>query len=335
MKSKNISLDEHLKIFQKSIFLSLKSWKKIALVAFFGILLGYLYSYSQKQYYKAELTFSIQENGEPKLKPENIFLSPSINSLIKSKLIIKKTLLTKVNIDSNNVTLIEYYLKNNDLKFDNSLFSQLDEESFDISYDSLNYKQNLILDYVYSELTSNHNLQLNQISPKSSILKLTINSENEKFSYYFCNNLFLTFSRLYTDSKSIKLLDDIVFQQKIIDSVKNELNSQLLKSTTVYSKVFLLNRSSSNLNSKNNIIEAEINQTQNFYLALLSQIEKDKLTQNQLTPIYNIIDTPSLPLFKMKSSKLRLSILSGFYFGLIYFFINIMILNNRINTIKL
>ena len=335
MKSRNLSLEEHLEIFQKSVFLSLKSWKKISVAVFFGILLGYLYSYSQKQYYKAELTFSIQENGEPKLKPENIYLSPSINSLLISKLIIKKTLLTKVNIDSNNVTLIEYYLKNNDLKFDNSLFRTLDEVNFDINYDSLNYKQNLILDYVYSELISNHNLQLNQINPKSTMLKLTINSENEIFSYYFCNNLFLTFSRLYTDSKSKKLLEDIVFQQKKIDSVKSILNSQILKSMTVYNKVFLLNTSKSNQNTNNNIEEAEINQTQNFYLALLSLIEKDKVILNQLTPIYNIIDSPSFPLLKIKTSKIKLSILSGFYFGLIYFFINIIIVNNRINSIKL
>lgn len=333
MKSRNLSLEEHVEIFQKSVFLTLKSWKKIVVVALFGILLGFFYSYSQKQYYKAELTFSIQENGEPKLKPENFFLFPSINTLFKSKFIIKKTLLTKVYIDSNNVTLVEYYLKNSNLKFDNSLSRLLNEVNFDISYDSLNYKQNLVLDYVYSDLISSHNLQLNQISPKSSILKLTINSENENFSYHFCNNLFLTFSHFYTNSKSKKLLDDIVFQQKVIDSVKNISNNQLLESTTINNKIFLLNPSKSKLNSNNNIEEAEINQRQNFYIALLSQIEKDKVVLNQLTPIYNIIDSPSFPLLQIKASKFKLSILSGFYFGLTYFFINLIVMNNRINKI--
>ena len=120
----------------KDVIVKLKSWtntlvnnwKFIVTVSIIGITIGVIYSYYQKPKYTAELTFALEEKSagggalgayaglasqfgiDVGSGGGGAFSGDNMIELLKSRLLLQKTLLTRVNINNNSMLLIDRYI---------------------------------------------------------------------------------------------------------------------------------------------------------------------------------------------------------------------------------
>jgi hypothetical protein len=253
-----------------------------------------------------------------------LFSGPNIIELIKSKLIVKKTLLlTVVDLNNSKETLINYYInkkislkkmKNNNINF--SLNSNLD---------SISREQDSIINIVYNEILNN-NLTVLQKDKKISIVNIDVKSNNEIFSKIFCESIAKITSDFYIKIKSEKSKINVEILQKQVDSVQNELKNTVLGVANLSDNVYNLNPSflTKSTPSKLKQVEATINAE--LLKQLIANLEIAKMNLRKETPLIQILDSPRYPLDIKNPNIFFFSILS---FLATSIFISILLIVNK------
>jgi hypothetical protein len=301
----------------------LSQWKLITLIGFIGSFIGFYYASTQKTYYKAELTFALEDeksgggvggalglasqfgfdlgsNGGGAFAGDNLLL------LMKSRSMVEKALLSTVRINGNTQTLAEFYITYNNLRKNWDKDPELKDIQFPSNSDRSNFtlKQDSILGKFQKAIIDNM-LILDKLDKKLSIIVVRVRSENELFSQYFTEVLAKVVSDFYIETKTKKSVQNVNMLQHQTDSVRRVLNYAI-------GGVALSVDANPNANLARQILgvpsqrkQVDVQANQAILTELVKNLEVSKVSLRKETPLIQIIDRPILPLEKEKLSVLK------------------------------
>jgi uncharacterized protein involved in exopolysaccharide biosynthesis len=290
--------------------------------------LGLLYGKLQPSTFKATSTFIVEDKsgkgggGLSGLASQfgidvggltgggaGLFDGDNILEIIKSRAIIEKVLLTKMEepTSSKGQTIADYYIQIENLA---PAF-----ESKKINVKSLNFasltegakhtvQQDSILYILYSRI--NKNLNVEKKNKKSTIITLEVVSGDQVFSKVFAEQVLKQTSDLYVDIKTGNLSRSIEKIQQKADSLQRSLSN-------IYQNSFQINSSRTELSNRDKTFSSTL------YAEVVKNLETLKLSLINQTPVIQILDTPKFPLFDQRTPA-RYSLLIGFAIGFVLSF---------------
>jgi len=334
-----ISLKELIQKIQEWIAYLKTQWKLIIGIATLGGIIGFVYASFQKPTYLATTTFVLEEDkgggglgGAMGLASSfgfdlgggggGLFTSSNIIELMKSRLVVEKTLLNPIFVGGKEMSLVEYYLQLNKTRKSWTKNPLLAKINFPINGDRTKFtlEQDSILYSISSSLTNN-NLTILQKDKKVSIINLTVKTENELFSKLFCEQLLKETSDFYIETKSKKSRLNVDILQHQADSIRAELNSAITGVATASDNVYNLNPALNVKRTPSTRRQVDVQANTAILTQLVAQLELSKVTLRKETPLVQIIDRPILPLKKDKIGKLKsleLGIFLGGFLTVIY-----------------
>lgn len=304
----------------------------VILFSFLGGLGGYLSGYLSKPIYTARIKFVVQEAEKSSSlssyagiasqfgisMPEgssDLFKSENIIELIKSNLIIDKTLLTPVIINGHTALLGDMYLVSNTI----SIMTP-DHKKFGFSTTTNKRFRDSVLTVIEASIVRKDLLEA-KIDNNVTIRLASFSSRNEIFAKLFLETLMKNVGDYYVSTKTERALLNVLSLQKQTDSVKRLLYSSLTKSAI--SSGYLLNmntaRQVGQVSLQRDKIDLQIQTS--TYVELVKNLEIAKLTLLKETPLFQIIDSPRFPLEKSvlrKAVTALVGLLLGFLISLFF-----------------
>jgi len=319
-----ISLKELIQKIQEWVAYLKTQWKLIIGIAALGGIMGFVYASFQKPNYLATTTFVLEEDkgggglgGAMGLASSfgfdlgsgggGLFTSSNIIELMKSRLVVEKTLLNPVNVAGKEISLADYYIQINEIKSKVNFPVNADRSKFSLVQDS-------ILQTISVGLTKN-NLVIAQKDKKVSIISLTVKTENELFSKLFCEQLLKETSDFYIETKSKKSRLNVDILQHQADSIRAELNGAITGVATASDNVYNLNPAYNVKKTPGTRRQVDVQANSAILTQLVAQLELSKVSLRKETPLVQIIDHPILPLEKQKTGKLISLLMGGFLVG--------------------
>ena len=319
---------------------ALSQYKLFLIVCSVTAALGLVYGKLQHHTYKATSTFIVEDKsgsrggGLSGLASQfgidvggltgggaGLFDGDNILEILKSRAIIEKVLLTKIqeDIPQKNTTLAEFYLS----------FSALGDKlnSKDISIKSLNFSsidekskhsliQDSVLYLIYKELDKG--IIVEKKNKKSTIITLEASSTNPIFAKIFSENLLKKTSDMYIDIKTGNLSRSIERIQRKADSLESSLTGIYKKSFEIDNTLKLLNANTGiKLNTSSSEAATRDKTVSNtLYGEVVKNLETLKLSLINQTPVIQVIDAAKYPLFDQRTPA-RYFLLIGFAVGFV------------------
>ena len=312
----------------------LTQWKLIILMCVIGGVFGFTYAYRQPITYKAVLTFVLEENngggaanGALGLASQfgydisgsggGAFAGSNLITLMKSRLLVEKTLLNPIEVEGKTISIAEYYIQINKMREGWDKNPALKNIQFLPNADRSKFtlQQDIILIGIYSAITSPENLFIGQRDKKFSFTCIEVNSSDEKFSKIFCENLAKETSKYYVEIKSEKARMNVEILQHQVDSIRGQFNTSINQVASASDDIFNLNPALKLKGTQpaKRQVDLQINTT--MLTSLVSNLEISKMALLKETPLIQVIDKPIFPLEKSKVSELKSLILGGFLGG--------------------
>jgi uncharacterized protein involved in exopolysaccharide biosynthesis len=305
----------------KDIIKYLKSKSiKVFFAAFIVGLIGFAYSYSIPVRYKSTILFIVDEEKSSGLAVSGlasqlgidlgggssgtIFTGSNLMELMKTKLLVQKTLLKPISYKNSSISLIDYY--NLKIANTNTLRFKINQNLNEINKSDLTSLQNLT-SYLISECI------LVQLKNKKSIfLNLSVETKDEYFSKIFCEQLASVTTEYYIETRSRKARMNYEILSKQYDSINNELNYTLIKAGSRMDNIFNLNPSQ--LLKRQPIERNKINLTLNTSILtqIVQNLEMAKINLRRETPLIQIIEGTDFSTEKVVPDKLGLFFLCFF-----------------------
>lgn len=329
--SENLTINEVLetlikwKIYFKSKLIAILVWVVI------GSALGFVVSKLIKPRFIGELTFALDEKdasgslgayagiasqfGFDLGGGGGAFAGENILELMKSRLIIEKTLLTQVDYNSQKTLLVDLYINFNELRDDwknnkdliNIDFAKTNREDFTIKHDSL-------LKEFYYDIKNNY-LQLAKVDKKLNLVSVKVTSRNEYFSKLFVEQLVKNVSVFYIETKTKKSRKNVEILQFRTDSVKNELDKNMYGAAVSQDQNINIIRAQAKVPSVRKQMNVQMLST--MYSELVKNLELSKISLMREEPLIQTIDVPILPLEKVKIGAVKGIALGGALAGFI------------------
>jgi uncharacterized protein involved in exopolysaccharide biosynthesis len=327
-----ISLKELIQKIQEWIAYLKTQWKLIIGIAALGGIIGFVYASFQKPTYLANTTFVLEEDkgggmgGAMGLASTfgfdlgggggGLFTSSNIIELMKSRLVVEKTLLNPVKVAGKEISLADYYVQINELKEGWAKKPALANIGFPVNADRTKFSlvQDSILQTISAGLIKS-NLVIAQKDKKVSIISLTVKTESELFSKLFCEQLLKETSDFYIETKSKKARLNVDILQRQADSIRAELNSAITGVATTSDNVYNLNPALNVKRTPSIRRQVDVQANTAILTQLVTQLELSKVSLRKETPLVQLIDRPILPLEKEKVGRLKSLVLGGFLAG--------------------
>jgi uncharacterized protein involved in exopolysaccharide biosynthesis len=332
-ENEEISLKELIQKIQEWFQYLKTQWKLIFVITALSAIIGFAYASFQKPSFHATTTFVLEEDkgggglgGAMGLASSfgldlgsgggGLFTNSNIIELMKSRLVVEKTLLNSVQVDGKEMSLADYYIQVNKLTDAWSKIPTLKNVSFPVNADRTNFSltQDSILQTISKRLTNN-NLVIVQKDKKISIISLTVKTENEIFSKLFCEQLLKETSDFYIETKSKKSRLNVDILQKQADSIRAELNSAITGVAAASDNVYNLNPAFNVKSTPSKRKQVDVQANTAILTQLVAQLELSKVSLRKETPLVQIIDRPILPLDKIKLGRIKSFVLGGFLGG--------------------
>ena len=341
--TETIKYSELKAVIQRFLNYFIGQYKIILYITLITSALGLLYGKIQPSTYKATSTFIVEDKsgkgggGLSGLASQfgidvggltgggaGLFDGDNILEIIKSRSIIEKVLLTKMEEPSSlkGQTIADYYIQINNLA---PAF-----ESKNINLKSLNFaglsegakhtvQQDSILYILFSKI--NKDLNVEKKNKKSTIITLEVVSGDQVFSKTFAEQLLKQTSDLYIDIKTGNLSRSINKIQQKADSLQNSLTGIYQKSFQAENATKLYNVNSSlRINtSQTEIAARDKTVSSTLYAEVVKNLETLKISLINQTPVIQVLDTPKYPLFDQRTPA-RYFLLIGFAVGIVLSF---------------
>lgn len=307
----------------KEMFNNLKDWFgfyltklmfiSIALVV--GAVIGLTISLFQVPEYVAEMTFALEEKGMTSayagiasqfgvdLGGEGgAFSGENSMELMKSRTLIEKSLLTPVVIDGEKQLLINRFIAfdedcrewENNLELSSIKFIPGEaRETFSVTKDSL-------LKYVFRAIRREH-LSVNKIDKKLNIIYVKCKAPDELFAKYFAEILVKNVSDFYIETKTKKSRSTVTLLEDRVDSVRSVLDREIYGAAVSRDQNTNTQRAQGSVQSVKKQMNVQVLTT--MYGELIKNLELSKFTLMREEPLFQIIDTPVLPLDSQKLRK--------------------------------
>lgn len=309
----------------------LSKWIVILIVGIAGAGLGLTLGFMEKPRYLGELTFVLEDSQSSPFaayagiasqfgidlgmgSSSGIFQGDNILKLLKSRLLVEKTLLSSVRVNNADVTLAELYIKVNKIDEGWSEDPRLKDVRFAAGAprEKFTLLQDSILNVLYTKITKN-DLEVEKPDKKLSFISVKCSTLSEHFSKTFVERLVKEAIDFYVNTKIKRSKVNVDKLQSAADSLEVLLNRKTY-SVAVTKDI--------NLNPARQVasVGAEVQSRdkmvlQTMYAEVIKNLELSKMAMAQETPLVQVVDAPILPLNKKKFGKLKSLILGGFLAG--------------------
>lgn len=319
--SEEISLKE---LIQKAGFILgyLKTqWWKLSLISLLGGIGGYVYAKFQKPQYTAKLTFALAEGGDKMGGISSIasqfgldlmgggsagaFSGDNLLELMKSRLLIEKTLLTSVDSMGKPKLLVNQYIEFNKPKKPKSRKSTDPQPlTFDASVVEMRnftLSQDSFLAKLSADLTKT-NLQVAKLDKKLAIVSVSFTGEDAWFAKNFTQILTQNVTEFYLETKTGQMRKNIRMLEHKVDSVKQALGRAMYGVASEVDGNQFLVRGVAKVPQAKKQLEIQVLST--MYGELIKNLELSRTMMAKDQPLIQLIDQPRFPLEKKKTSKL-------------------------------
>ena len=249
-----------------------------------------------------------------------LFAGDNIIDIIRSRTIIEKVLLSKIDSLKGDLspTLADLYLDWNNLHQKWASNPALENVSFaKCTSGTPNTRlQDSVIYIIYDNLIK-HNISIERVNKKNSIFEVKVNSRNEVFSKIFSERLVLETINMYVNIKTSVATRNIKRLEQRSDSLLKLLNAKSLKSAE-------LQVLDANIAFKTSAVPVEVSQrektvTYSLFTEVIKNLEASRMALSSQTPVINLLDNSKYPL---QDKKLNLSflVLIGILMGMGVFF---------------
>jgi uncharacterized protein involved in exopolysaccharide biosynthesis len=327
---KLLDLVQLISLFLKRLLMNVKLLLVIVSTTTLIALLAYL---AQKPNYEAKASFILTESnpsggGLSSLGAQfgidiagltgksGLFAGDNILDILKSRTIVEKVLLSKVDssLGSNSATLIDLYLDFSQLK---NKWKNISPELSTIQFNSIDKNnirlQDSVLYVVYKQIIKK-NLNAERLNKKGSIILINSQSTNEQFSKLLTERTLKASRDMYIDIKTSNAQANVTRLEREADSLKKILNAKSFQTAS-------LMVADANPAYKQGLVPMELTQrdktiAMSIYGELVKQLELSKWALAQQTPVIQILDMPKYPLEDNKF-KFIVYLLVGILTGLV------------------
>ncbi len=305
---------------------------KLMLLGLLGGVAGFFYGKYQKPKYTANLTFALAEGGDKVGGLGSIasqfgidimggssggaFSGDNLLELMKSRLLLEKTLLTKVDSNGKQKLLINQYIDfNKPRKF--KLRISTDPLPVVFSADKLNpnqfsLTQDSFLGKVCRDLAKKH-LTVSKVDKKLAIVSVSFTGNDEWFAKHFTQVLTQNVTEFYVETKTGQMRKNVKMMEHKVDSVKQALGRAMYGVASEVDGNQFLVRGVAKVPQAKKQLEIQVLST--MYGELIKNLELSRTLMAKEQPLIQLIDQPRLPLEKKKSSKLITAAAGAFIFG--------------------
>jgi hypothetical protein len=302
-------------------------WKVIAMAGIIGLILGLVVAWYKPVTYTANLSFVVEESkqGGGSLVSalagqfgfdvgsmggsSGMLAGDNVLELLKSKSLIKKTLLTPFK-DSSNFSMADQYIIANDLK---EKWKNSSKVGRDISFpsDKVTYSrlEDSLLQSVIKKISEDE-LSISKPDKKLNFFDIAYTNRDEKLGQQLCQRLLNITTDFYIETKTRRIRHNIERLQERADSLGNLLDKKTYSAARATQGLIDINPSytteavSAEISSRNKFIQSTV------YGEIVKNLEVSKTALIQETPTFQIVDYPELPL-----KRNRLGYLFAAFFG--------------------
>jgi hypothetical protein len=311
-------------------------WWKLLLISLLGGIGGYVYAKFQKPKYTAKLTFALAEGGEKMGGISSIasqfgmdlgggsagaFSGDNLLELMKSRLLIEKTLLTRVDSMGKPKLLVNHYIDFNKPKKPKPrkredpqpvyFTGNEDKQGYSLAQDSFLAK-------VSADLTKT-NLQVAKVDKKLAIVSVSFTGEDQWFAKNFTQILTQNVTEFYVETKTGQMRKNVKMMEHKVDSVKQALGQAMYGVASEVDGNQFLVRGVAKVPQAKKQLEIQVLST--MYGELIKNLELSRTMMAKDQPLIQLIDQPRFPLEKKKTSKLLMTIggsFLAFFLAVIY-----------------
>jgi hypothetical protein len=306
----------------------LGKWLMIGVFAIIGATLGLTYALVKKTNYSAELTFILEESKSNSLGAyaglasqfgldlggggNGLFSGDNILEFLQSRFMVEKALLSPVYVDGKTISLAELYIIINNLRDKWKADKTLSRIQFPPMPDRSLFtrEQDSVLNIFYQNI-SKKNLTITKPDKKLSFISVVCVSGNETFSKVFTERLVKESVDFYVRTKTKRSQANVDILQTKADSLIRLLNQKTYTAAEQadinQNPIRRMASVSSEVASRDKMI------LQTVYGEVVKNLELSRMSMAQETPIIQVIDSPILPLEKVKFGKLKGLIIGGFF----------------------
>ncbi len=337
-----ISLKELIQKLKEVInYLKTQLWI-LMLLGLLGGVAGYIYAKFQKPKYTAKLTFALAESGDKLGGIGSIasqfgldlmgtgsagaFTGDNLLELMKSRLLVEKTLLTAVDSAGKSKLLVNQYIDFNKPKKPKPRKPK-DPMPVYFTGNEENQGYSLAQDSFLAEVSEDlvkENLRVAKVEKKLAIVSVTFTGEDQWFAKNFTQILTQNVTEFYVKTKTGQMRKNVNMMEHKVDSVKQALGRAMYGVASEVDGNQFLVRGVAKVPQAKKQLEIQVLST--MYGELLKNLEISRTLMAKEQPIIQIIDTPKYPL-KKKELKLYISTLYGVFIAV--FIAAIIILLNR------
>ena len=324
MEEDEISLKELIQktkeLFQ--YFWTFRFW--IVLVGLSGGALGFTYAHLYKTVlYTSKLTFAIEEKsgGGGSLMGlasqfgvdiggggGGLFTSDNLLLLLKSKRIIQGALLKPVpELEEGN--LLNLYLS---INYKEALSEK--KVSF-ISSDLPRLEFSREQDSLVASISENlsEGIEIAKRDKKASLIDITIVDPSEKFALLFNKFLIQEAADLYVELKVGKMKRSVKILKSRVDSVQRELDGTMRSAAESLDQSLGIVSMAPRVSNTKKQMETQMLAT--LFGELTKNLELTKFTLEREEPVIQIVDMPTMPLFKEGKGRVKSSFFGGLIAG--------------------
>ncbi|HYK47065.1 MAG TPA: Wzz/FepE/Etk N-terminal domain-containing protein [Parafilimonas sp.] len=325
-----ISLKEILLTIRDWIAFLFSKWLIILIVGLIGGALGFLYAALSKPQYSASIDFILANSDENNTNlmglasqfginlgttSDDAFRGNNIIALMKSRRMVQKALLMRPPGASE--SLLNIFCRDNKLPDSWKKDARLSKiYPFPDSLSQMSRTQDSIFREIYDGVQKD-NLEISLPNKDQTIYNVTTTSRNEIFSFYLTKYVADVTSAFYIETKTSVAKSNLSMLQHEADSLRNLLGAAITASGSETDFTFNLNPAYQVQRSASQKSQMQATVLGTAYGEVVKNLELAKITLQKQTPLYQIIDEPSLPLKMETKSKLVYLLAGGFFAGII------------------
>ncbi len=311
-----------------------KKWTVVLLSGLIG-LASAVYVYFQDSVYTAtETFFTDNEKGgkiggyaslasqfgiDLNMGSDGAYSGENLLALMRSRLMVKKTLYSKLDVKSN-TKLIEVFIKNHQLKKYNGRSGAVDLRQTNFFNVDDKRLQDSILNLIIDDIQKNK-LIIDKVDRKADMYFISYTDNNEEFAKSFTENIVQNVVENYLEYKTGKTRSNLAIIQHQADSVREKLYGGIANVAELND--LNVNPLKQRLRSPTQIKQSEMQVNTVLYTELLKNLQIAQLTLKKETPLMQIIDSPASPLQNKKMGRAVAAIIGGFlgaiFFSIIFF----------------
>lgn len=341
-QQQEITLKDIFKRIKQITGFLLSKWIIIVIFGIVGGILGLLYAFNAKPKLSATLNFVLFTNSSSSgnllglanqfginLGSDNddVFSGDNIIALMKSRRMVQQALFGKP-ADSRE-SLINIFVKENKIDVG---WKQNERTKNAYPFPDRAAAMTLIQDSLARAIyisIENNILEVSQPDKNESIYAVTSTSSSELFSYYLTKYLVDSTSAFYIATKTSTAQRNLNMLQQEADSIRKVLAGAITSAGSQTDITFNLNPAYQVQRSGAQQSQVSATALAQAYGQVLQSLEIAKITLQKETPLYQIIDEPTLPLEAKKPGKLTSLIIGGILGG---FLISVFLIIKKLFT---